>query len=920
MLAASLGLFAAKKEKPLPEKVLYIEYRHMGSKNNLEQSVQIALVTEVIAPYYEGFGYQRAGKQGKDLIVIVSTRNFKQEILGYSASLFVQGDPTPSTLFMSFDYQIDYYSPLGIHYKSLTGSFSDIYKNNVFDRIPKLRVPELSMIAVRPMIIQKDIAISETRDMRTLGIGLPMPKKKSKISSYWLEIAPDNTNGKHLANVIFDVEDFFAAELKKIAQRTYIIDEADIILKVKLLSYREVEEYRDFKVKNNQGGYDDKRVNGVHAYLGYQLDVLIPTGWAMPNNTYICGLIANADGWEELPVLDYNIIQNFPEISALDFTSFLEFGYQNRSLRMAANPDANNFLWFGYIGELPHNPKKPILEFIDIKDGMLGVSETFEAVTRLSQQILDENYLAPRAPYEISKLVPPKVLQKELPPLPALVKDQFETTREFEKRVAQAQNLRQQEVNAAKEEFAQQVRDRNTMVEALERHQQADLAMIAKELQFKKQNLSFVYPELVGYAFYHVLGQPKLRNLQYDADTQTIHGVIYSERSAYTLGFTQTLPAKQAKEYIAKQSRIIPVLTYKVQADITEKSISNQQLQLIKLCTYLDGNHYPAELSNENYQPNQITFQIQEKKVAWSADGQVDFTLQDPLLVDRMVVESMRVSDRNRVVNNDLIELIEKAPQAPIDNKKWLFIIGIENYQNTYPISYSLESADLFEKAAVKLLGINTKDNHVYKLRDNQATAASIKDKLSLMLDRVEEGDQIYFYYSGHGMASKPPTDEHSVEYDPYLIPVDNNPNLIYKYPEMKAVSIYQQLTASKAAKVVCIVEACFSGMSDFGSLVPSGDLAAGYFREKLPAIDKNKMVLLSATQSGQPARAYEEKGNRLFTYHLIKSMLNTKNVNPSAQELYNLYANDVKRISSAQGDAYVQNPGISGNANLSIK
>ncbi len=175
------------------------------------------------------------------------------------------------------------------------------------------------------------------------------------------------------------------------------------------------------------------------------------------------------------------------------------------------------------------------------------------------------------------------------------------------------------------------------------------------------------------------------------------------------------------------------------------------------------------------------------------------------------------------------------ASAAPKDPKAWLLAIAVEKYDSTSPVIYSAKSGEAFVATAEKLLGI-PKENIVF-LRDNKATTGAVKDAVLKISERAEPGDTIYFYYSGHGIPDPASSEA-------FILPKDKSVEYVGKEPDLKMRQIYQTLEKSKAAKVVAIVDACFSGMTD-GTAVYKG-VAAAHFKPKA-YIPTPKMVILTA-------------------------------------------------------------------------
>jgi uncharacterized caspase-like protein len=198
-------------------------------------------------------------------------------------------------------------------------------------------------------------------------------------------------------------------------------------------------------------------------------------------------------------------------------------------------------------------------------------------------------------------------------------------------------------------------------------------------------------------------------------------------------------------------------------------------------------------------------------------------------------------------------------------------------------------------------------ERHVYELIDRDATSGAIKDKLRLMLDNVDEGDTVYFYYSGHGIPAIP-------DNDPYILPQDKIPDYITDDEFFKLDNLYKTLSASKAGKIVVMVDSCFSGATDGVSVIKG--VAASRLAPKKVSIDPERMVVITAGRDKEYSNMYQEKGHRLFSYYLMKSMIEgNKDVGTLYQDVYD----KVKSASFEMGDLKRQHPTITGNQTISL-
>jgi hypothetical protein len=335
-------------------------------------------------------------------------------------------------------------------------------------------------------------------------------------------------------------------------------------------------------------------------------------------------------------------------------------------------------------------------------------------------------------------------------------------------------------------------------------------------------------------------------------------------------------------------------------------------LKTIKFASSIGGakKEYIATLTDSDFKPETVKVTLSDKKVEFDSKAQAKLTLQNPNLTDKYQVQAMGYYESSNAkglkYNDDLTPSINKLQGVKSDDKKWLFAVAVEKYDEADPVIYAENSAKAFIAAAQKKLGID--ERHTYKCIDNKATAGSIKDNLTRMLENVKEGDTIYFYYSGHGIPS-------STDGEAYILPKDKIADYITREKEFMARQIYRQLSSSKATKVIAFVDSCYSGRTDGVANIKG--VAAGVFKTKRVDFDATKMVVLTAGTSGQFSNAYPEKGHRLFTYYLTKALIERPTLD--IESLYQEVALKVKDESFKMGDNKKQEPQIEGNLKLGL-
>lgn len=119
----------------------------------------------------------------------------------------------------------------------------------------------------------------------------------------------------------------------------------------------------------------------------------------------------------------------------------------------------------------------------------------------------------------------------------------------------------------------------------------------------------------------------------------------------------------------------------------------------------------------------------------------------------------------------------------------------------------------------------------------------------------------VYVYYAGHGA---PGDDE-----DAYLVPSDTDVQSI-KLTGYQLSTLYSNLSKLPAKSMTVILEACFSGGSQSGSLITK---ASPIFIAPTNTFIPNNIKVIAAGSENQMASWEEDESHGLFTKYFLKAM-----------------------------------------------
>ena len=223
--------------------------------------------------------------------------------------------------------------------------------------------------------------------------------------------------------------------------------------------------------------------------------------------------------------------------------------------------------------------------------------------------------------------------------------------------------------------------------------------------------------------------------------------------------------------------------------------------------------------------------------------------------------------------------------------KTFVVIVDNENYRQLAKVPFALNDGRIFAEYCTRTFGIPT-DN---VMRYDNATYGMMLEALTRLgnIAKAYGGDiDVIFYYSGHGAPSE--TDRKA-----YLVPVD-----AYTVQPQGCCSLehlYAQLGSMGARKVLCLIDACFSGnaKSDGNELLSS---VRGLGIETQDDVPSGNTVVMTASHGEQTAMPFREKRHGMFTYFMLKKLQLTGG-RVTLGELFDYVEAEVRKASAVKAN-----------------
>ena len=224
----------------------------------------------------------------------------------------------------------------------------------------------------------------------------------------------------------------------------------------------------------------------------------------------------------------------------------------------------------------------------------------------------------------------------------------------------------------------------------------------------------------------------------------------------------------------------------------------------------------------------------------------------------------------------DDIDVHKGIPEAAMKNPKAVaVVIGNRNYthKDVPPVDYAHNDALIVKEYLIRTLGYKEK-NILYRpdatkgvFDDVFGTSDNHKGTLLNRVLSLDGPSDIFIYYSGHGA---PDINSKLDEKPAYLVPVDANPSNV-ALGGYKLDWLYQNLKKIPYRHAIVVIDACFSGITAAGTLIP--DISGlGLPVDEFPSLP-DRSAIFTAAGSQQVANWYNDKQHGLFTYFFLKAL-----------------------------------------------
>ena len=532
------------------------------------------------------------------------------------------------------------------------------------------------------------------------------------------------------------------------------------------------------------------------------------------------------------------------------------------------------------------------------------------------------------ADYEIAPITKDVPQRDAYPPLPQIVKDQYEKTATFLARAQKAEAEYRAQVARIDAEYERAIAAYNAEIQRYNSDLAAAQAARAAQLPAKRR-------ELIGEAMALVYGTPQITNTEYDADEEVFHAQLVGASGGFAEKVKIPVPIAQARalgennqeaqvavQFVERADGVLNLDTVRVAfrkqqysgkltredyqfvpevAEIEAQSASAERLELFSV-----DDAAASAINIDDYFNEAIKLENDPEAERLLAEIAAEKERQQALQRERQQatrrqwleqqLSELRQSSRG-VADPELAQAVAELPAAAPDPRAWLLAIGVEDYMVAPDVPYADNSLELMIKVLAKRFGIPESNRVV--LQGEQASGTFIRGNILNTLGRLGPEDKLYFYYSGHGMPGRKGDQL-------YLAPRD----IVVAAFEDEAfafANLLGEIQQARVGQVVAFLDTCFSGKAGADELVFQGVAPITESAEQqLP----DKMTVFYAGTGAQFANSYDDKGHRLFSYFLAQGLVDGLG---TVEDLERYVSANVAQQSRAKGVSYEQTPFVDG-------
>ena len=224
----------------------------------------------------------------------------------------------------------------------------------------------------------------------------------------------------------------------------------------------------------------------------------------------------------------------------------------------------------------------------------LQIEDMLHTIAQNNSYILRYEDIVPYIPKEISL--------PDIPPVKKLLKDEFETKKEFEKRVKKAVRQREEHIKALQKQYTMDVFARNAYIDGLQKAFEEYLQYKAEEKNALLKELEENMPLLFKVLFLENNSGYGAKDFTYDAENNKLYFKVYSKKGNFEQKVVATIPS-----YIAKRIKRNKTFNIAPNLEVHNNKLTLKGFEIIETTTQ---SSYEVSYTNIYFQPESISLRI----------------------------------------------------------------------------------------------------------------------------------------------------------------------------------------------------------------------------------------------------------------------------------------------------------------------
>ena len=256
----------------------------------------------------------------------------------------------------------------------------------------------------------------------------------------------------------------------------------------------------------------------------------------------------------------------------------------------------------------------------------------------------------------------------------------------------------------------------------------------------------------------------------------------------------------------------------------------------------------------------------------------VSVRINETLEINDRVIINAKPTEEYEIKDIQLLSDVDRdLPRTRNRNSDAIaVVIGNRDYLNpdVPSVDFALQDAASMKKYLIESFGFD-ENNILFLPNATQADFNGIfgtKEDHKARLFNLVKPDQsdVFVFYSGHGAPDLETKEA-------YFVPVDCDPSLV-KFNGYAINTFYDNLAKIPFRSLTVVLDACFSGTSDRGTLIPQSSLVR--VKSSGSVLKDPRAMIFTSASGTEIASWYPEQSHSLFTYYFLKGLQGAANTN----------------------------------------